>query len=166
MNVEQIILIIKNIGNCIMKVEYVQWLLTFLIGIFVAFVGYQQYRVSKERFKLDLFEKRFSVYKGIQVFLTHILTNAKFEMADLFKFRADTQDAIFLFGEDVINYISLIDKKALEFGSLSQELEGIPKGEERSKACEEKTRLLMWLIDQLPRLKDVFSPYLKFKTWK
>ncbi len=30
--------------------------LTVAIGIFVAFVGYQQFRVQKARFKLDLFE--------------------------------------------------------------------------------------------------------------
>lgn len=149
-----------------MKVEYILSFVTIVIGVFVAFVGYQQYCINRERFKLDLFEKRFAVYKGIQVFLTYILINAKFEMAELFKFRANTQDAIFLFGEDVTNYISLVDKKALEFWSLSEELEGLPIGEERSKACKEKTCLLKWLIDELPQLKDIFSPYLKFKTWK
>jgi hypothetical protein len=149
-----------------MKVEYILSFITIFIGVFVASVQYQQYCVNRERFKLDMFEKRFAVYKGIQVFLTHIMINAKFEMTELFKFRGDTQDAIFLFGEDVTNYISLVDKKALEFGNLSEKLESLPIGEERSKACEEKTCILRWLIDGLPQLKEIFSPYLKFKTWK
>jgi hypothetical protein len=160
-----------------MKIEYIlSFLPTFLticlsfltacIGVFVAFVGYQQYRISRERFKLDLFEKRFSVYKGIQVFLTHILINANFELEQFYKFRADTQDATFLFDKDITDYIDLIDKKSLEFNCLCDELKSIPVGEERTKKCEEKGRLLKWLIGQLPKLKEVFAPYLKFKTWK
>lgn len=54
--------------------------ITVLIGTFVAFVRFMQYRVSRDKFKLDLFEKRFSVYKATHVFLTHILTVARVDL--------------------------------------------------------------------------------------
>jgi hypothetical protein len=140
--------------------------LTILVGAFVACIAYQQYRISAEKFKLDLFDRRFSVYKGTQVFLSHILKEAKFELEQLFQFRADTQDAVFLFDDDIMNYLKEIDSKALEFRGLQMTLEGVPRGEERTRLCQKETELLTWLTDQLPKLKEVFSPYLKFETWK
>jgi hypothetical protein len=62
-----------------MKTEYVLSGITLIIGTFVAYVGYQRYAINRERFKLDLFEKRFAVYKGVQVFLSYILREAKVE---------------------------------------------------------------------------------------
>ena len=47
-----------------MACQYSLTTITVLIGAFVAFTGWQQYKINKERFKLDLFEKRFAVYKG------------------------------------------------------------------------------------------------------
>jgi hypothetical protein len=149
-----------------MKTEYLFTTLTIAIGAFVAVIAYQQYRLSAEKFKLDLFEKRFSVYKGTQVFLSQILRDAKFELEHLFKFRAETQDAVFLFDDDIINFLKEIDSKALEFWSSHKSLEGVPCGEERTKLCQKESELLSWLTKQLPKLKEVFSPYLKFRTWK
>jgi len=149
-----------------MEMEYLFTSLTILIGAFVAFIAYQQCRLSAEKFKLDLFEKRFSVYKGTQVFLSYILKEAKFELEQLFQFRADTQDAVFLFDEDITDYLKEIDSKALELWSLQKTLEGVSRGEERTRLCQKETELLTWLTDQLPKLKEVFSPYLKFRTWK
>jgi hypothetical protein len=149
-----------------MKMEYLLSGITLIIGAFVACVGYQQYLVSRERFKLDLFEKRFAVYKGVQVFLSCILREAKVELEELFKFRANTQDAVFLFGEDIPEYIQQIDTKAIELCTTAEKLNGIPVGEERSRICEKKTEQLMWLINQLPKLSGVFSPYLRFRSWK
>jgi hypothetical protein len=115
---------------------------------------------------LDLFEKRFSVYKGVQRFLTHILTEGRLELDKLFEFRRDTQDAIFLFGDEIPEYLTRIDRKALNMQTKAKQYENLPTGEERSRLCKEESTLLMELLDELPRLKDVFAPYLKFDKWK
>lgn len=62
-----------------------------LVAAIVAWTNYQQHLLTKEKFKLDLFEKRFAVYKGVQRFLTHILLKAKIELDKLDEFRGDTQ---------------------------------------------------------------------------
>ena len=53
----------------------------------------------REKSKLDLFEKRFSVYKAARKFLSIILRDAKIELADLFEYLGNTQDAVFLFDQ-------------------------------------------------------------------
>jgi len=137
-----------------------------LVAAIVAWTNYQQHLLTKEKFKLDLFEKRFAVYKGVQRFLTHILTEGKLDLNKLFEFRRDTQDAVFLFSEDIPKYLGSIDRKALDMGTKAEQYKDLPVGEERSNLCKEESRLLMELLDELPRLKDVFAPYLKFRKWK
>ncbi|UCD00261.1 MAG: hypothetical protein JSW66_10330 [Phycisphaerales bacterium] len=149
-----------------MKPEYIFTIITIMIGVFVAYTGYNQYRLSKEKFKLDTFDKRYGVYKNTQVFLTKILRDAKIEMEDVFEFRAGTQDSIFLFKEDIPDYLENIDKKARDLLEIHMSLNNVPKGNERSQMCRKQTELLGWLTSQLPELKNKFAPYLKFKTWK
>ena len=141
-------------------------ILTIIIALFVAWVGFQQYLLSKARFKLDLFEKRYSVYKATQRFLTLIFTNARIDTAELFEFRGDTQDAVFLFGEDVSDYLEKIGDKALDMLTITEELEGVPVSDKRSGLCNKKSQLLRELTSELPRLKKVFGRYMKFDKWK
>ena len=145
---------------------YILSAITVLIGIFVAFVGYQQFKINREKFKLDLFEKRFAVYKGAQVFLSYVMRDANVDMEKFCEFRAATQDAIFLFGEDIQVFLQHLDRKELELYRRQTELKDVPVGEERSRLCKEESEVLGDLVHQLPRLKDVFAPYLRFKTWK
>jgi len=98
--------------------------------------------------------------------LTHILTEGRLELDKLFEFRRDTQDAIFLFGDEIPEYLTTIDRKALNMRTKVDQYKDLPVGEERSRLCKEESRLLMELLDELPRLKDVFAPYLKFDKWK
>ena len=141
-------------------------LFTILIGIFIASIAFQQYRLSRAKFKLDLFEKRYAVYKATQRLLTYILKEAKIGIDKLFEFRGGTQDAIFLFDNEIPVYLDGIDKKAIRMMALRDELEGIPVGDKRSELCEEKKQLLLELTGELPRLKVIFGKYLKFKKWK
>ena len=137
-----------------------------LVAAIVAWTGYQQHLLAKEKFKLCLFENRFAVYKGIQIFLTHIFMKAKVDMDKLFEFRRDTQDAMFLFDDAISTYIKEIDHKALDLHTTVKTYRPLPKGDKRSHLCKHETQLLRELTSELPKLKDVFAPYLKFKKWK
>lgn len=149
-----------------MKGEYWLAVVTLINALLVIIITIRQYQLSKERFKFDLFEKRYAVYKGAQKFLTKILRGSKFELNDLFEFRGETQDSVFLFDDDITEYLRDIDAKALDFWEKHERLNGVPKGRERSEICEEITNLSHRLTSQLPELKNKFAPYLKFKTWK
>jgi hypothetical protein len=137
-----------------------------LIALAVAWIAYQQHRLAREKFKLDLFEKRFAVYKATQKLLTIILINAKLEQRELFEFRGDTQDATFLFGQDIPAYQERLDRQALELMIIPDRLKELPHGEERTKLVGREHELIGILLDELPKLKDVFAPYLRFARWK
>jgi hypothetical protein len=138
-------------------------LLTIIIAIFVAFVGYLQFKLANEKFKLDLFEKRFDIYKSVESFLADILREANVTIERKTQLYKETQYAIFLFENDIIKYLEEIQKKA-------SELYIINKKSLAEKEIDSETELLSWFTDQIigqnPQLIEIFSPYLKFRTWK
>jgi len=138
-----------------------------LLAAIVTWTAVQQHKLTKEKFKLDMFEKRFAVYKGVQEFLTIIsVQGGKFDLNQLFEFRRKTQDSTFLFGNDIPQYIDYIDKKASEIMATKEEYEPLPVGKQKHEMVEEASRLFGELRDELPRLKEVFAPYLSFDKWK
>jgi len=56
-----------------MKIEHFLTFLTIIVGILVAFIAYRQFVLVNEKFKLDLFEKRFAIYLGVESFLAYII---------------------------------------------------------------------------------------------
>lgn len=118
---------------------------SLIIALIVAIVAVQQLLLSRQRFKLDLFEKRYNVYKATQDFLENIRTDYKVEMDDIIKFRASTQDSVFLFQEDIPNYLKKIYNKAFKLWEIHESLKVVPNGKRRSKMCYEQTDLFDWL---------------------
>jgi hypothetical protein len=66
-----------------------------LVAAIVAWIAYQQFRLAREKFKLDLFEKRFAVYSAARKLLSIIAQKANIENKDLFEFLRDTHDSYF-----------------------------------------------------------------------
>ena len=50
--------------------------------------------------------------------------------------------------------------------SVAKKYEPLPAGQKRSELGEKETRLLTELTNELPKLKEVFAPYLRFDKWK
>jgi len=141
-------------------------LATILVAGFIALVSWSQYSVNKEKFKLDLFAKRFQVFAATRKFLSVVLQKDNIIIEDIFEYRANTAEAEFLFDSDITDYLKKIDKMALSFYTLHETMKPLPVGEERSEKAGAISECSKWLTDQLPELKPKFSPYMKFKTWK
>lgn len=132
-----------------------------LTAAMVAWVGLQQYRLAHERLKLDLWEKRYAVYKGAQTFLALVMKDGTTDLKELFGFLSDTQDAYFLFKPDMSQYLTNLYRKGVDLRSTRVLYQEKPAGEERTRLCEKEGRLLHELADDLEQLKQRFAPYLK-----
>jgi hypothetical protein len=95
--------------------------------------------------------------------LTDILRESNVINERIVKFRAETQDSIFLFEDDIPNYLDQVANKAIELYLSGTR----PQSPEESR---KNLELISWFADQItsqnPKLIEIFSPYLKFKTWK
>jgi hypothetical protein len=144
-----------------MNMQLLLTILTIIIATFVAFVGYLQFKLANEKFKLDLFEKRFAIYKEVESFLLKNMPNITSE--ETLNFFYNTKDAVFLFEDDIADYLNEIFKNALELEKIRIENPSAPFPQKYNE-------LSKWFRDQLAAkpspLIEKFSPYLKFKTWK
>lgn len=148
------------------KMEHILIILTIIISGLVGFVAYAQFIIARERFKLDLFEKRFAVYKGVQSLLLYIFEQRIVTMDEIIKYRSETQDAPFLFNDDIQIYLDKINKNVLSLLSTTAQLKEEPKGSGRKNLVTKESELLLSLTSELRNLQNIFSSYLKFKTWK
>ena len=60
----------------------------------------------------------------------------------------------------------MVDSKALKMRSIVRQYQPLPVGKDRSILVENQDQLLTELIDELPRLREVFALYLRFEKWK
>jgi hypothetical protein len=135
---------------------------TLLIGIVAGFIAYQQWKLARQKLKLDLFEKRYKVYDATRKFLSVILRDANFTDKDLFEYYASTSDSVFLFEEDLVLYLRLLSKRALNMRLYQVKFLPLPVGEERNSLVQKNHDELVWLMDQFNELAPRFSPYLGF----
>jgi len=61
--------------------------------------------LAKDKFKLYLFEKRFDIYKGFKFYMEDFMNPTIESKTKLYK---DTQEAVFLFEDDIIKYLDQI----------------------------------------------------------
>ncbi|MEO8326176.1 MAG: hypothetical protein ABI618_10020 [Nitrospirota bacterium] len=156
-------------ANLISLFNEMDWwkFVAIFLAFFAAFTAYQQYILSRERFKLDLFEKRFAVFTGTRKFLSGIQVNSATGSLDgLLEYKKDIDQASFLFNEEMVSYLEEIYRHAVALGNTRIVLKD-PETEAERKSFATKSHRdeYTWLTNQLPELIKRFSPYMKFKTW-
>jgi hypothetical protein len=135
---------------------------TMLVGFAVGFIAWQQWQISRNKLRLDLFGRRYMVYDATRKFLAVIVQSSRFDNSQLFEFYAGTSDAEFLFDADVVDYLAQIRKRALNMRTHQKVYEPLPIGDERSRHVKAEDDQLLWLCEQITAMKTVFTPYLGF----
>jgi len=141
-------------------------ILSALTAVTVAYIALQQFLLAREKFKLDLFEKRFAVFKAVEKFINEAIANRTVSMEVLQQFDRETQTASFLFDNDIVTLIGEIRTKANTLTTLRGERFQLPPGSERVSASKREQDILEEFITTQQGLKNNFSAYLKFMTWK
>jgi hypothetical protein len=139
---------------------------TLIVGLIVGYIAWQQWQVAKAKLRLDLFDRRYKVFDATRKFLVVIVKNARFDDSQLLDFCAGTSDTEFLFGRDVVDYLTQIRTRALDARAHHEELQATPVGDERSRRVHAKQDQILWLGEQLGTMTKTFSPYLGFSNVK
>jgi len=137
--------------------------MTLMNALAIGWVALEQYRLARARFKLDLFERRFAVYKATQKFLSTVVgAGPRFTTEELWEFRAETQNASFLFRNDVVQFLEGVDAVAVEVRTLAKTYERLPEGHETTRI----EVLLKQLNDGSAQLPTLFGSYLSLNEWR
>lgn len=144
------------------------------IAVLLAYIAVQNYlinksnfRIYKDKFRLDLFDRRYKTFEAVQNFLKYVLSEGKPERGKIFQLKTESTDSEFLFGSEIKEYINETSTKGLKLILLHERLErgGMDKSSIKNTA-EEMEVLESWFGDQIMDSRKIFMKYLRISIPK
>lgn len=141
--------------------QYFSALLAPIVAVFASLVAYWQWKLARNKLKLELFDRRLVVYEAAKEILFSIVTNDELENEDFSKFVAATREARWLFNKSVNDYlISELRSKAFGYIVLGKNREEWPSEESWNEWQYKRGQIKIWCADQFDVLDELFSPFL------
>jgi len=109
---------------------------------------------------LDVYDRRVAYYRATREFVRSVVAEGKVEYKEIFKFAADTDEALFLFDETIAQYLSLFYKSAIRLHTIGKLLER-PAEQDVGALAAEDAHLLNWFSDQFEEMRMRFLPFLR-----
>lgn len=121
-------------------------------------------QTKRQKITPDIYNLRIPIYNAYRDLVSKILRDAKVEMQDLFNFADRTHEALFLFDEEIVDFISDIFKKAHRLRYLKQIMDNpeLVKEDRWESIVEEESDLLQWFHDNFQEARKLFKKYLNF----
>jgi hypothetical protein len=138
--------------------------LTPLIAVVTVYIAWQQWKTNSQKLVIDRYDRRLRVYGEVRKILSIIVRDAKATTDDLLRFRTSVSEADFLFGPEIMAYITEIYERGLHLWRWNQEYRDYtqekPPGYDHAKVVSEMHKELTWLTDQFEPAKEKFRKYL------
>lgn len=141
----------------------VQATATLAIASFVAYIAWQQYKTASDKLKLDLYDRRYKVYRGLMDFLGEGVREPRVPKEAFGKFFTTTHEGRFLFGDDIKGFLVQVREKIGELRHAQEKIDSYPDGAERVAAINLDLELLRWVDKQIEQAAAKFEKYLAFK---
>ena len=149
--------------------ETIQWIVAAGTAIFVALVGFFQWRTAQQKAALDLFERRHAIYQVIRDAVRQIRSSSpSFDTKQELEFLEAVEGAYFFFGDDLHNYLENLWQDIMTVTSIDKELPGITDSEDRRKALEQRREAWNRIEKFHTDGKRIFAKYMRFSqrvTW-
>jgi hypothetical protein len=88
-------------------------LVALVIGAIAACIAYRQYRVARDKFRLDLFDRRYAIFLATWRELSRVVTDGPPQQA-FSEFQNHVPQARFLFGPEIEAYLQELMKNLTE----------------------------------------------------
>src|SRR5262245_30866216 len=93
-----------------------------LVAIVTMYIAWQQFRINKNKLKLDLYDKRYDFYSKLFLLIEEIHIKAEMPMNALLEFRGKYSQGIFLFDSKIQKTIEQVYTKAFRHEQIKCEL--------------------------------------------
>jgi|GEM_PF-4384752 hypothetical protein len=127
-----------------------------LISVVSLIIVWRQFRFDKQKFKKEMFEKRYAIYEDIMVLIGQIRNQRYPNNETLFKIMRDVVDAHLIL-PDIVDYLEEIRNKAMdckEFNDLLQATQGRPPDDEYETKRQTRERNMSWFNQQVGPLNE------------
>jgi hypothetical protein len=143
--------------------QAIQWTIAAGTAIFVALVGYFQWRTAQQKAVLDLFDRRHAIYEIVRKAVgTMVSSSTTFDQSREIEFVDAMERTLFFFGDDVENYIRELWSDITAVTTADAERQGPADNETRRKIIEKRLAALD-RIKQFPTVgQPLFARYMRF----
>ena len=146
--------------------KYAPSIVTALVAVFVAAIGYWQLRTAREKLRLDLYNRRFDIYSRLLDLYDELWRwqGTPEQVALQRPFWKASREARFLFPPEVFNILQAFSTRAFgisQFENLRPML-GSLGVEESIKQVNKRTEDVNWILTSLEQLEASMAPYLNF----
>lgn len=139
-----------------------------LISIAIALIGYLQYRVNSHKFRLDLYNRRFSVYeKALAYYQSYYSSDSKVEFIDecACDFIRAYREAKFLFGGDsrVCQQLTVLKETMNFLVQFDRKFKTVPRDPDEYKEWSKQKQSKPELHAIMETLENELLPWIDFK---
>lgn len=110
---------------------------------------------------LEVYDRRFPIYRTATQFIRSVLKNLQPELKDILQLAADTDEALFLFDDKIAEYLALLFRKALRLHAISLMQSKLPADDRTANLMDEETALALWFSEQFEQIRTRFAPFLR-----
>lgn len=139
-------------------------LITAVLGYLAIQIQKDQWRVSRAKLSLDLFDKRYKIFEATWTELSQAIQRGPVGVSNP-NFTNLLPQAQFLFGLEIRNYMSEIASKTTELWMIQKKIEAnqniLPPD-----LSQRNTELMEWFSKHaIDECRARFGPYLDFSKW-
>ncbi|MEO0511075.1 MAG: hypothetical protein AAF065_14590 [Verrucomicrobiota bacterium] len=138
-------------------------LLTPVIGVVTTIILVNQYRLEKRKWKLDLFDKRYAVYRATLEFIAAMMRHGKCTPESQGQFLQGTRDRGLFFEKEVDEILDEVWHLGVDLEMHQDIFKDLPVGEERSKHVRAAGELKKSLPSLGKKVQDRFADYIQLK---
>jgi hypothetical protein len=106
------------------------------------------------------------IYKLAIEFIRYVVSDIPPEYPRIIKFGRDTEEALFLFDEQVAEYLRELSNRAVRLHAVVKMREAAtnqPKVGNLESLFHEETSLLTWFTEQYDEARKIFVPFLRLE---
>ncbi|OGX34468.1 MAG: hypothetical protein A2787_01860 [Omnitrophica WOR_2 bacterium RIFCSPHIGHO2_01_FULL_48_9] len=137
---------------------------SLVIAVIVAYIAYRQHILDKNKFRLDLYDRRLRGFKVIKRIISETVRSGDFPLKDqdiLREFWEAMAESNFIFDKEIVDYFDEIYRKGLDLHFLEERLGTIQGQGEREKIITSRSKCFEWFTHQLKNHTEIFKKYLK-----
>ena len=139
-----------------------QAVLTPLIALAVAWIGYQQWKTNHLKLRWEMFDRRMDVFRKCNDVIRSVNRDTSLGKTEAIEFLRYSVEVQFLFGDDVYRYVRELADKCIDLAVACDGASGNFGPAEVAEHKQRKVELLKWIIVQSEPLADKFRPYMQF----
>jgi hypothetical protein len=130
------------------------------VGAFAAIIGWRQWRTGNYRLRLDMFDRRYSMYEATKLLIDKIRISGGVTPADFTEFRTSIRGAEFLFDGKTREFFKrLTDLSWRAYLARSRQTRTKEDGA-LQKLFDEEDECINFVEAEGPNLENVFAKYI------